>query len=84
MIDESTGYARMVFALIAFAFAHDNFVVFYIFYSLSAILDIADGHAARAFDQCECGKMSVGCDHMDLKRMARHSHGEENAEDAMR
>eukprot|EP01119_Soliformovum_irregulare_P007278 TRINITY_DN19682_c0_g1_i1.p1 TRINITY_DN19682_c0_g1~~TRINITY_DN19682_c0_g1_i1.p1 ORF type:complete len:228 (-),score=20.22 TRINITY_DN19682_c0_g1_i1:39-722(-) len=46
------GYTRMIFAVIAFAFAHDNFIVFYIFYSLSALLDMADGHAARLFNQC--------------------------------
>jgi len=45
------GYSRIIFAVMAFYFI-DQYFLFYIFYSLSAILDIADGHAARAFNQC--------------------------------
>jgi len=46
------GYSRIIFACLAFYYMFDSYVLFFIFYSLSAILDIADGHAARAFNQC--------------------------------
>jgi len=46
------GYSRMVFAMLAFYHIHTNYFLFFIFYALSAVLDIADGYAARALDQC--------------------------------
>jgi len=45
------GYSRIIFAALAF-WNKENFQLFFVYYSLSAILDIADGHAARAFNQC--------------------------------
>jgi len=46
------GYSRIVFACLAFYYIYTDYLLFFIFYSLSAVLDIADGHAARALDQC--------------------------------
>eukprot|EP01118_Nematostelium_gracile_P002456 TRINITY_DN12678_c0_g1_i1.p1 TRINITY_DN12678_c0_g1~~TRINITY_DN12678_c0_g1_i1.p1 ORF type:complete len:249 (-),score=55.66 TRINITY_DN12678_c0_g1_i1:30-731(-) len=44
------GYIRIIFAGIAFYYI-ENYWIFYIFYSLSALLDMADGYAARLLDQ---------------------------------
>jgi len=46
------GYARVIFAIASFVVIYDNPWWFFVFYSLSAWLDIADGYAARALDQC--------------------------------
>jgi len=46
------GYSRILFAVISFYYIYTDFIKFYIFYSLSAVLDIADGYAARSFNQC--------------------------------
>eukprot|EP01133_Synstelium_polycarpum_P014568 gene14568-17221_t len=46
------GYLRVVFATLAFFYSHDDYMKFFVFYALSALLDMADGHAARYFDQC--------------------------------
>jgi CDP-diacylglycerol--inositol 3-phosphatidyltransferase len=46
------GYSRILFACLAFYYIYTDHILFFIFYSLSAVLDIADGHAARALDQC--------------------------------
>lgn len=45
------GYARVVLALVAFYFAFTNAAVFIVCYSTSALLDLFDGMAARAFNQ---------------------------------
>eukprot|EP01114_Cavostelium_apophysatum_P019060 TRINITY_DN602_c0_g1_i1.p1 TRINITY_DN602_c0_g1~~TRINITY_DN602_c0_g1_i1.p1 ORF type:complete len:226 (+),score=22.90 TRINITY_DN602_c0_g1_i1:130-807(+) len=45
------GYSRIVFAALSFYFI-DDYLLFFVFYSLSAWMDIADGHAARAYNQC--------------------------------
>jgi CDP-diacylglycerol--inositol 3-phosphatidyltransferase len=39
-------------ACAAFYYVYSDWKLFFLFYSLSATLDIADGHAARALDQC--------------------------------
>jgi len=44
------GYIRVISAALAFYYI-DSFVLFFIFYSISAWLDIADGYAARALNQ---------------------------------
>jgi len=46
------GYARILFTTIAFYYAYDDYVKFFILYSISELLDIADGHAARYLGQC--------------------------------
>jgi len=46
------GYARIISAIVAFYYAFDNFQIFFIAYATSAVLDMADGHAARKFNQC--------------------------------
>jgi CDP-diacylglycerol--inositol 3-phosphatidyltransferase len=45
------GYSRIVLAAAAFAFAFESFQLFFFFYAASAALDMADGHAARYFNQ---------------------------------
>jgi len=45
------GYTRIIFAALSFYDIHENYWMFYIFYSLSAVLDMADGFAARALNQ---------------------------------
>jgi CDP-diacylglycerol--inositol 3-phosphatidyltransferase len=45
------GYTRIVLAIISFAYSFTSYKVFFVCYGLSAWLDIADGHAARHFDQ---------------------------------
>jgi len=45
------GYTRIIFAVAAFYYCYDNYVAFFTFYALSAILDMADGYAARALGQ---------------------------------
>jgi len=46
------GYVRIISAIFAFQVAFDDYVSFFIFYSISALLDMADGYAARALNQC--------------------------------
>jgi len=45
------GYARIVFAILSFYYIYTSFELFFIYYSLSAALDMADGFAARALGQ---------------------------------
>jgi CDP-diacylglycerol--inositol 3-phosphatidyltransferase len=45
------GYLRIIFAAVSFYYIYSNYWFFYLFYSLSAVLDMADGHAARKFNQ---------------------------------
>lgn len=42
----------MLLVAASFYFSFTNPVAFFVTYSLAALGDIADGHAARAFDQC--------------------------------
>mmetsp|Transcript_29781 Transcript_29781/g.41135 ORF Transcript_29781/g.41135 Transcript_29781/m.41135 type:complete len:212 (+) Transcript_29781:121-756(+) len=46
------GYMRIVLAIIAFYVITENYTLFFFLYGLSAALDMADGYAARYFDQC--------------------------------
>lgn len=46
------GYIRLTFSLLSFYLAKDYPLLFIILYSLSFILDAADGMAARALGQC--------------------------------
>jgi CDP-diacylglycerol--inositol 3-phosphatidyltransferase len=46
------GYARIIFALWSFVVAFDNPNLFLVLYTLSFVLDAADGWAARLLDQC--------------------------------
>jgi CDP-diacylglycerol--inositol 3-phosphatidyltransferase len=46
------GYVRILFALWSFAVAFDSPNLFLILYTLSFVLDAADGWAARLLDQC--------------------------------
>ncbi|EAL65018.1 hypothetical protein ACTFIW_007221 [Dictyostelium discoideum] len=46
------GYFRVIFAILAFKYSHDEYVKFFVFYAISALLDMADGHAARLLNQC--------------------------------
>ncbi|GAM20506.1 hypothetical protein SAMD00019534_036810, partial [Acytostelium subglobosum LB1] len=46
------GYARVVFATLAFFYSYHSYAHFFVFYAASALLDMADGHAARYFGQC--------------------------------
>ena len=48
------GYARFAFLMIStyFAFSTTYWVLFPVFYGLAYLMDIADGMAARAFNQC--------------------------------
>ena len=46
------GYFRVLLAFVAFAYAFDSPVIFIAAYTLSFVLDAADGLAARAFNQC--------------------------------
>ncbi|PRP81649.1 hypothetical protein PROFUN_01156 [Planoprotostelium fungivorum] len=46
------GYTRIIFAILAFYFIKTDYILFFVFYALSAILDMADGHAARMLNQC--------------------------------
>ncbi|KAF2070013.1 hypothetical protein CYY_008670 [Polysphondylium violaceum] len=46
------GYFRVLFAILAFMYSHDDFIKFFVFYAISALLDMADGHAARLLNQC--------------------------------
>ena len=43
---------RIVLAIIAFYVITENYTLFFFLYGLSAALDMADGYAARYFDQC--------------------------------
>lgn len=45
------GYARIILMFTAYHFAQTNVAIFSVFYSLSQILDMFDGMAARAFKQ---------------------------------
>jgi len=45
------GYFRIIFAMASFYDIYNSYWTFYIFYSLSAVLDMADGYAARRFKQ---------------------------------
>lgn len=47
----STGYARVILALISIYFMPTNYKVACTCYVVSALLDAFDGHAARAFNQ---------------------------------
>jgi len=46
------GYTRILLDIAAFYVIYTDFKLFFVFYAISAWLDIADGHAARALDQC--------------------------------
>ncbi|KYR00594.1 hypothetical protein DLAC_02613 [Tieghemostelium lacteum] len=46
------GYGRVIFAIMAFVYSYEDYKKFFVFYALSALLDMADGHAARYFNQC--------------------------------
>jgi len=46
------GYSRILFTTIAFYYAYDDYIKFFILYSISELLDMADGHAARYLGQC--------------------------------
>eukprot|EP01132_Coremiostelium_polycephalum_P002718 gene2718-3375_t len=46
------GYARVIFAVLAFYYCYNDYMKFFIFYAISGLLDMADGHAARMFNQC--------------------------------
>lgn len=46
------GYSRIFLAFLAFAFAFDSPLLFIGAYTISFVLDAADGMAARAFNQC--------------------------------
>jgi len=46
------GYSRILFTTIAFYYAYTDYLTFFVFYSISELLDMADGHAARYLDQC--------------------------------
>lgn len=48
-----TGYSRIVLAVISFYFMPTNYIVASTCYVISVLLDALDGHAARAFNQCE-------------------------------
>ena len=45
------GYARIIFMFIAYYFANNNPLYFFIFYALSQGFDMLDGFAARALNQ---------------------------------
>lgn len=45
------GYARVIFAFVAFWFSYTEPVYFFVFYSLSQLLDAFDGMAARMLNQ---------------------------------
>ena len=47
-----SGYARVVFGIWAFYYSFTDYQCFFFMYGLSAALDMADGYAARYFDQC--------------------------------
>jgi len=46
------GYTRILLCVAAFYFVHSDYLLFFLCYSASAVLDIADGYAARALNQC--------------------------------
>lgn len=46
------GYFRIIFAILAFYYAFSDCYTFFILYGLSAALDMADGYAARYYNQC--------------------------------
>lgn len=46
------GYARIIFAFMAFYVAYDDWKMFFVYYATSQLLDAFDGMAARAFDEC--------------------------------
>ena len=46
------GYARIIFAIWAFYYSYTDPYNFFFMYGLSAALDMADGYAARYFNQC--------------------------------
>jgi phosphatidylglycerophosphate synthase len=59
------GYGRIIFAFLAFACADDP-RLFFVFYSISAWADIADGHFARLYNQSEwqvvvCRQLLTAC-----------------------
>lgn len=47
------GYSRIVLAIISFYFMPTNYIIASACYIISVLLDALDGHAARAFNQCE-------------------------------
>lgn len=46
------GYTRVVLTLLSIYYAFSDWIIFVVAYSVSAILDLFDGMAARKFDQC--------------------------------
>jgi len=48
---DSTGYARIILALISIYFMPTNYKIACTCYVVSALLDAFDGHAARTFNQ---------------------------------
>jgi len=48
-----TGYFRILSAILAFYYGfYDQYILYFLFYSVSQLLDAVDGHAARFFNQC--------------------------------
>jgi len=45
-------YIRVVLVVLSFYYIWDNYKAFFVLYAISEILDMADGNAARYFDQC--------------------------------
>lgn len=48
----SIGYLRILCTTISFYYAYDDYITFFALYSISELLDMADGHAARYLNQC--------------------------------
>eukprot|EP01111_Echinosteliopsis_oligospora_P000456 TRINITY_DN1048_c0_g1_i1.p1 TRINITY_DN1048_c0_g1~~TRINITY_DN1048_c0_g1_i1.p1 ORF type:complete len:215 (+),score=32.94 TRINITY_DN1048_c0_g1_i1:104-748(+) len=46
------GYSRVILTILSFVFVWDDYRLFFLCYSTSAFLDMADGHAARLLGQC--------------------------------
>ena len=51
LIPNLIGYARIFFILLAFFFCFEQHYLFLLFYSISQLLDVLDGYAARYFRQ---------------------------------
>lgn len=49
----SSGYARIILAVVSFWFMPTNYIISSWCYIISVLLDALDGHAARKFNQCE-------------------------------
>ena len=46
------GYLRITLLIFAYSIRNDNFALFALSYFVAFVLDVADGIAARAFNQC--------------------------------